>query len=75
MSQPVPHAHDHSHDHGHSHGHDHAHHEHDHGPEAAPHAVAALPSISLLRMSLGQRIGWAGLVIAAIWAGVFWAMR
>jgi hypothetical protein len=41
----------------------------------APHAVAAIPTLSLLRMSLWERMGWAGLVIAAIWAGVFWAMR
>ena len=67
MSSSEPHVHDHVHEH--------AHHGHDHGPEAAPHAVAAIPTLSLLRMSLCERIGWAGLVIAAIWAGVFWAMR
>ncbi|GEM_PF-1902633 len=69
MSSSAPHAHD------HGHVHDHSHHGHDHGPEVAPHAVAAIPTLSLLRMSLWERIGWAGLVIAAIWAGVFWAMR
>jgi hypothetical protein len=32
-------------------------------------------SPSLLRMSLAVRLGVAGVLVAAIWLAVFWAMR
>lgn len=69
----------HSHDH-HDHDHDHHHgHAHAHGPtvalEALSRARAAEVAPSLLRLSAGFRAALAGGLIAAIWLGVFWAVR
>ncbi|HLG80825.1 MAG TPA: hypothetical protein VKY22_07400 [Bradyrhizobium sp.] len=70
----VPSA-SHSHAHGHDHGHDHgpAHHQHAHGP-AAPHPAQAAPW-SILRMAALSRLAAAFVVIAALWAIVWLAMR
>jgi hypothetical protein len=38
------------------------------------HAVPSRPSASLLRMSAALRLCLAGLPIACIWLGVYWAM-
>ena len=69
------HSHPH-HDHVHDHGHTHPHH---HGPavalEALVRAQAAEVAPSLLRLSWGLRVALAGGLIAAIWLGVFWAVR
>ncbi|WP_036283052.1 hypothetical protein [Methylocystis sp. ATCC 49242] len=61
--------------HGHSHGH-----SHDHG-----HAHARLPApvvatigaerTSLLGLSAVGRLGGVALLLAALWAGVFWALH
>jgi len=61
------HGHDHPHDHGH------AHHHHAHGP-ASPHPAQAAPW-SILRMAALSRLGAAFVVIAALWAVVWLAMR
>jgi hypothetical protein len=60
--------------------HDHAL-DHPHGHAHAPHARAPLvkaqparPPASLLRMSALQRLAISGGAVAAIWAGVFWAI-
>lgn len=69
--------HGHSHDHGHSHGsaHSHAH----AGPQMVAgghsHAQAAPIAASLLRLSAGLRIALAACLSAAIWLGVYWAVR
>ncbi|HZH53645.1 MAG TPA: hypothetical protein VEZ16_17400 [Microvirga sp.] len=42
----------------------HRHHDHHHH---APRAVAAAPTFSLLRLSVWERMGWAGAVLAALW--------
>jgi hypothetical protein len=39
--------------------------EHQHG--AAPHATAAAPTLSLLRLSAGQRLAGAAVVLACLW--------
>jgi hypothetical protein len=39
------------------------------------HATAVDPAFSLLRSSGAARLAIAGLAIALLWAGVFWAMR
>jgi hypothetical protein len=38
------------------------------------HAVPSRPSASLLRMSAALRLCLAGLPVACIWLGVYWAM-
>jgi hypothetical protein len=43
---------------------------HSHPPRAA-----ARISPSLLRLSLAARLGVAGVLVAAIWLAVLWAMR
>ncbi|MGO4573523.1 hypothetical protein [Microvirga sp. 2TAF3] len=43
------------------------HHDHQH----APHAVAAAPTFSLLRLSAWERIAGAGVVLAILWLLVF----
>ncbi len=58
------HAHHHAHHHGHSH--DHAHDPHEHRP--APVQVSPL---SLLRLSLGQRLIFVAVLLALLWAAVF----
>jgi hypothetical protein len=45
------------------------HHHHHH------HAAPTAPPVSLLRMSLLDRLVWAAAAVGLIWAGVFWAMR
>jgi hypothetical protein len=47
----------------------HSHHDHQH---LARRAVQPRPS--LLRLSLLQRLAGVGVVVAAIWAGVLWAL-
>ena len=79
-SAPHHHSHDHAHhghSHGHSHGHDHAHHHHGHSGALEPVGRAQAASVggSLLRLSAGFRAALAGGLIAAIWLGVFWAVR
>jgi len=66
----MPNAHSHSHGHSHEHGHAHA---HSHGP-ATPHPAQAAPW-SILRMTLGARLGVAVLVSAGLWVVVLMAMR
>ena len=41
-------------------------------PHRHPHPV--IVSVSILRMSVLQRLAMAGVVIVLIWAAVFWAM-
>jgi hypothetical protein len=75
---------DHAHDHAHGHSHDNAHgavHTHDHAAHThaahghAPHAhPPAPPGFSLLRLSAQSRLLGALILIACIWAGVFWAI-
>jgi hypothetical protein len=60
--------HDHMHDHDHPHGH-----VHGHVLAGRPHPRNA-PGRSLLRMSLGERLGIAGVFVAAIWIAVGWAI-
>lgn len=71
------HQHDHKNEHGHAHAHaDHAGHGHAHAASAHDHASTARradPGVSLLRMSSAQRLAVAGVLVAAIWLGVFWA--
>jgi hypothetical protein len=62
-----------SHGHGHQHDHGHAHHHHAHGP-ASPHPAQAAP-LSILRMAALSRLAAAFVVIAALWAVVWLAMR
>ena len=53
---------------------DHYHHRHHHHQEGHAHPPAkAHPSI--LRMSALERLGFAAVLIALIWASAFWAMR
>jgi hypothetical protein len=59
------------------HDHDHGHattggHVHSHVLAGRPHPRNA-PGRSLLRMSLGERLGIAGVFVAGIWLAVFWA--
>jgi hypothetical protein len=54
----------------HSHGHSHHHHHH---PGQGHPPVTAHPSI--LRMSVLERLGFAAVLIALLWAAAFWAMR
>ncbi|MDT2023825.1 hypothetical protein [Methylocella sp. CPCC 101449] len=66
------HHHSASHDHGHAHGYSHA-----HGHAAAAQILArpAVPGFSLLRLSAGQRLAGAGLIVLALWGAVFWALQ
>ena len=54
-----------------THNHDHHHHHHPQGQAHPPAAVAA----SILRLSVMERLGIALVLIAVIWAAVFWAMQ
>ncbi|MEE1612844.1 hypothetical protein [Microvirga sp. CF3016] len=49
-----------------SHGHHHHPHEH--------RAIAAAPTFSLLRLSVGQRLGGTAVVLAGLWLLVFSVM-
>jgi ABC-type Zn2+ transport system substrate-binding protein/surface adhesin len=69
----APHQHSHDHTHGHDHGH--PHHGHTGPLELVARAPAASVAASLLRLSAGFRAALAGGLIAAIWLGVFWAVR
>ncbi|WP_194164614.1 hypothetical protein [Microvirga thermotolerans] len=54
-----------------------AHHDHRHEPRVsahAPHAVAAAPTFSLLRLSAGQRAAGAGLLLTGLWLLVLLVM-
>ena len=53
-----------SNDHHHGHAHDHYVH----------HAHSRVPGFSLLRLSAWGRLGLAGVLIAALWGGIFWSM-
>jgi hypothetical protein len=55
----------------HDHHHEHGHHHHHHPGEGHPPASI---SPSILRLSAVERLAAAGVVIAVIWAAVFWAM-
>jgi len=48
-------------------------HEHHHHPPGEGHPPASV-SLSILRLSALERLAAAGLVVAVIWATVFWAM-
>ena len=67
------------HEHAHSGSDGHAHHHHAHPDRPHDHrhptheAVAARPRPSLIRASLGLRLGLAALLSGLIWAGVWWA--
>jgi hypothetical protein len=52
--------------------HEHAHHHHHHLPGEGHPPASISPSI--LRLSAAERLAAAGVVIAVIWAVVFWAM-
>jgi hypothetical protein len=54
--------------------HSHAH-RHPDGGGRHDHPEPVAPPLSLLRMSLVQRLAWAAAAVAVIWIGVFWAMR
>jgi hypothetical protein len=49
---------------------------HDHSPphSHAPHALADVPTMSLLRLSALQRLVGAALVLAALWTAVIAAL-
>jgi hypothetical protein len=55
-----------------AHSHDHSHPHHHHHPGGA-HPPAAV-STSILRLSVAERLAAAGIMIAVMWAVVFWAM-
>jgi hypothetical protein len=59
-----------------SHGHHHhAHERHRHEHHAHEHrAIAAAPTFSLLRLSAGQRLAGAAVVLLALWLLVFRVM-
>ena len=59
------------HDHKHDHSHGHAH----HGGHGAAHAVAAPAGWSLLRASVAERLAGSAVLLAVLWALVFWAMQ
>ncbi|MGP9819282.1 hypothetical protein ACTZWW_04645 [Salinarimonas sp. NSM] len=44
----------------------HHHHRHDH----APRARTAAPTLSLLRLSAGQRLAGVGVVLVVLWAAI-----
>ncbi len=48
-------------------------HHHHHGP-GQPHPPAALPP-SILRLSAALRLTGAAMLIAVLWAAVYWAMN
>jgi hypothetical protein len=52
--------------------HDHLHHHHH--PLGHAHPPAAIAP-SILRLSVVERLGIVSVLIAAIWAAVFWAMH
>jgi hypothetical protein len=47
-------------------------HHHHHGPAA--HATAAMPTLSLLRLSALERLVGAGIVLGVLWGLVLWVM-
>jgi hypothetical protein len=54
--------------------HSHPHH-HAHGHAAPRRAAEAVPKWSLLRASLGERLAGVALLLATLWALVFWALQ
>jgi hypothetical protein len=50
---------------------EHHHHHHPHGHAHPPAAVGA----SILRLSVVQRLAFAAVLTALVWAAVIWAMR
>jgi hypothetical protein len=57
------------HDHHH---HGHSHHHHHHAGHTHPPAVV---SLSILRLSAAERLMAVSVLIAALWAAVYWVMR
>ena len=49
-------------------------HHHHHHPQGHAHPPAAIAP-SILRMSVGQRLAAAAVLIGLIWAAVYWAMH
>jgi hypothetical protein len=66
------HAHDHGHHDGHAHGHHH--HHHDHAPPRARSVAAPRARRSMFLASALERLGIAVVLVALIWAGIFWAI-
>jgi hypothetical protein len=54
--------------------HSHPHH-HAHGHAAPRRAAEAVPKWSLLRASLAERLAGVALLLATLWALVFWALQ
>jgi hypothetical protein len=46
-------------------------HHHDHAPATGLHAVAETPTLSLLRLSAGQRLLGAGVILTALWLALW----
>ncbi|WP_246529371.1 hypothetical protein [Microvirga zambiensis] len=55
--------------------HGHHHHTHDHTHAHEHRAIAAAPTFSLLRLSVGQRLIGAAIVLSGLWLLVFAVMR
>jgi hypothetical protein len=52
----------------------HGHHHHAHGHSHAHRAVAAAPTFSLLRLSVGQRLAGTAAILAGLWLMVLGVM-
>ncbi|MGL4496037.1 MAG: hypothetical protein ACRCUX_09490 [Beijerinckiaceae bacterium] len=63
----------HAHSH-HTHGHTHAHAAHDHGHGKA-HGKPEPVRFSLLRLSAGERVTGAGLILLVLWGIVAWGLQ
>jgi hypothetical protein len=50
------------------------HHHHGHGPTQHPHDARAQAYPSLLRLSVAERLAGTAVLVAALWAAIFWAM-
>jgi hypothetical protein len=47
---------------------------HGHHHHRASHVIAAAPTFSLLRLSAGQRLAGAAIVLGGLWLLVLWVM-